>query len=331
MSGICATIFDMRADRLVSILMLLQSHGRMSARELAKTLEVSVRTIYRDMDALSTAGIPVYAERGANGGCRLVENYRTELTGLSEAEAQALFLLEAPGPLDALEVGQKLRAALRKLATALPEFPAGQASPPPRIHLDWSRWGKQAAETVSLERLYEAIRGCRALRVTYKLWDAIPITQEIYPLGLVAKAGVWYLVWESNGKTSYRRAASLLEAELLEETFDYPEDFTLSDYWRAACAEAEGDFQAFRATVRATSGVAAALARQAEAGRTEVVSLSGTEAWVRLELSFDSMDSARHGLMAWGSAVEVLEPEALRLSIIDYAKQIAALYASRAA
>jgi predicted DNA-binding transcriptional regulator YafY len=130
----------MRADRLVAILMLLQRHGRLTARQLASTLEVSVRTIYRDMEALSTAGIPVYAERGASGGCCLVEDYRTDLTGMTTAEAQALLLLSAPGPLDSLGIGQELRAAFRKLYAALPNGLDRVAQPSNRMLLDWSAW-----------------------------------------------------------------------------------------------------------------------------------------------------------------------------------------------
>ncbi len=314
----------MRADRLVSILLLLQSRGGITARELAETLEVSVRTIYRDMDALSAAGIPVYAERGANGGCRLVENYRTELTGLTEAEAQALFLLEAPGPLDALEVGQKLKAALRKLAAALPEYPSGQ--PQPRIHLDWARWGRRQAETVSLERLYEAVQRSRALRVKYKLWDAIEITQAVHPLGLVAKAGAWYLVWEFHGKLRYQGVSGLLEAELLEETFAYPAGFDLSAYWKASCAEAEAEFLGFQAVIRAAPEAQQGLSRQMGEGSLTRAGLPDERGWVQLELAFDTLEAARQRLLAWGRAVEVLEPDALRLSIIDYAKQILERY-----
>jgi predicted DNA-binding transcriptional regulator YafY len=317
----------MRADRLVSILMLLQRHGKLSARQLASTLEVSVRTIYRDMDALSAAGIPVYAERGAGGGCCLLEDYRTDLTGMTAGEAQALLLLSAPGPLDSLGIGQDLRAALRKLYAALPDNPVKAYQPQSRVLLDWSAWKEQQPAKGLIELLYRAVNGGHQIRITYRILTGAEIERVVNPLGLVAKEGAWYLVFEANGKVGHRRAEDLANAEWLEATFPYPQSFDLVAYWQEVCARAgtrQERFQTMLLVDQAALPVIRYVLRSPDLYMSDQQDGGGL---VHLELSFESFEAARRVLLSLGGAVEVLEPEALRLSLADYARQILARYA----
>ncbi len=317
----------MRADRLVSILMLLQSRGQVPARELAETLGVSVRTIFRDMDALSAAGIPVYSERGSAGGCRLVEDYRTDLTGLNPEEARSLFLLTAPGPLDALEVGQELRSALRKLAAALPGYLASADRHRPRITLDWTGWGRRPVPGEQLGLLYRAVQRQQHVRLTYRMLMEIEIEVDACPLGLAAKTGEWYLACLVSGKLRWQRAADLLRVELLDSAFEYPPDFDLQAAWQAACAEWEVGQAGYTIQARATAWALAELRRRQGVTVHPPPREPGPAEWVEVELAFRSYEAARQNLMGLGRAIEVISPGILRLGIVDYARQILGLYA----
>lgn len=317
----------MRADRLVAILMLLQRHGRLTARQLASSLEVSVRTIYRDMDALSAAGIPVYAERGASGGCCLVEDYRTDLTGMTAGEAQALLLLSAPGPLDSLGIGQELRAALRKLYAALPNDPIKSGQPGRRVLLDWSAWQEKYPAKGVIELLYRAVSSCQKIKISYRMLTGAEIERVVCPVGLVAKEGAWYLVFEANGKTGYRQAGDLIHVEWLEDTFLYPDRFDLQAYWQEVCAQASARSGRFQALVRVEQHVLPLVLFGAGSQDVSSNDQQHPGGRVNLALSFESFEAARRELLKWGGAVEVLEPEALRLSLADYARQILARYA----
>lgn len=179
----------------------------MPAPQLVRTLGVSLRTIFREMDALSSAGIPVYAKRGAEGGCCLVEDYHTDLTGQNEDEARALFVLTAPGPLDSMEVGQKMRSALRKLATSLPGYLESPVNARPRIHLDWTGWQNRPAAGELLGLLYRVVQRQEQVRLTYRLWIGIEIEELACPLGLVAKTGEWHLAWRGPPKLHWQRVS----------------------------------------------------------------------------------------------------------------------------
>lgn len=312
----------MRADRLVSILMLLQSRGKMSARELAETLEVCERTIYRDINALSAAGIPVYSERGADGGCRLVEDYTTRLTGLTDDETSALYLLTAPGPLDALEVGQKMKAALRKLTAAL-VMDRGKEPPPICLHLDWAGEGAADSARTQLETLYSAARSGQSVRISYRLWNGPQIYLEVHPLGLVARAGDWYLVYEMQQKIQAQRVSALLTVERLDEGFTPPPGFNLVEYWQQSRSAVQKEARAYPVSLRIHS-----LARREMASKVEMNELEPADAdgWAAVQAAFESLEAARDALLALGGGVEVLEPLALRLSVQDYARQITMRY-----
>ncbi len=317
----------MRADRLVSILMLLQSRGRVQAPELAEQLGVSVRTIYRDMDALSAAGIPVYAERGAEGGCCLVEDYRTDLTGLNVDEAHALFLLSTPGPLDALEVGGKLRSALRKLAAALPGYLSPSETSQAHIHLDWSGWNQRAGAGAHLERLYQAVQRREQVEIAYRMQTGmeVEVEQVVAPLGLVAKAGEWYLGWQIYQKIHFRRVTELDRVTPTGRFFDPPPHFDLAAAWQTNLA----DWAAWRENYLVQARVlprAAAELRRRGIGLNEPAAGPDAAGYLRVELAFSSLEAACQNLMGLGRAVEVLAPIPLRHVLIDYARQVLGMY-----
>lgn len=314
----------MRADRLLSLLMLLQARGRQTAAALATELEVSVRTIYRDLDALSAAGVPVYAERGPGGGCLLLDSYRTTLTGLTEAEVRALFAMTVPAALAQLGLGAELKAALLKLSTALPaEGRRGEAWVRQRIHLDWSGAQGRAKEPVPhLPTLQQAVWQDRRLWLVYRTWAGPQLTRFerlVDPYGLVAHLGAWHLVCAADGRLRVYRASDLVDARLTGESFGRPADFDLAAFWAGWCAARDRDRARFMATVRFSPALVPYLSLALGAAEEPA-------GWLTLTLSFDSLESARGRLLGLGAAVEVLAPPALRLSVADYAVQVAALY-----
>ena len=323
----------MRADRLLSLLMLLQTRGRMTAQELAGELEVSVRTIYRDIDALSAAGIPVYAGRGPGGGCELIDSYRTSLTGLNEDKVRALFMLSIPAPLAQLGVSQELRSALLKLAAALPAARRqDEAHVRQRIHLDWSGWEQPEEPVPHLQTAHRAVWEDRRLRLTYRLQlgAQVEVERVVDPYGLVAKAGVWHLVHASDGHVRVHRVSRLLDAHVTDEHFERPADFDLAAFWKEWCAGHERNRRYYPVTVRAAPDLVPVLPWVFGDRILDAIAQAGPpdgEGWITLRLPFESLEAARERILGFGRAVEVLEPLALRRSVIDFAAQIVDFYA----
>jgi predicted DNA-binding transcriptional regulator YafY len=319
----------MRADRLLSLLMLLQTRGRMTAHRLADELEVSLRTIYRDLYALRVAGFPVYTERGPGGGCRLHEAYRTRLTDLTRNEISALFAVGIPAPLPDLQMSRNLRAALLKLTAALPEarWP-DEARLRSRIHLDSTPWFQSVETTPFLPLVEQALWDNRQVEAVFRRHFGTLVSRTIHPYGLAAKGNVWYVVWnDADGRLRVDRVASIVEARLLDEGFECPKDFDLACFWAGWSREREESRVSLSVRVRAREDVARYLVHRFQKGR-EPSSTSGESTdWTELVLGFEWLDDARRELLPLGGAVEVIEPEALRRSMADYAEQIAARYA----
>lgn len=320
----------MRADRLLSILMLLQSRGQMSARELAAELEVSERTIYRDVEALSGAGVPVYAETGRDGGYGLLDSYRTSLTGLTDGEIRALFMLSIPAPLSQLGMSEELKTAMRKLAAALPDARRhDEERVRRRFHLDSAWWHQQETPVPYLQTIYAAVWADRRLQIAYRQPIGVTIAQTVDAYALVAKAGVWYLVCAQRGNMRVHGVADLLEVHQTGETFQRDADFGLAAFWEAWCAEREQDRARYPVTVRVAAHFIPFLpwyfgnTIHARLSQTEPADEDGS---ITLTLSFRSFEDARDRLLDLGRGVEVIEPLALRLSIADYARQIVDLY-----
>lgn len=319
-----------RADRLLSLLMLLQTRGRMTADRLAKELEVSVRTIYRDLDALSSAGIPVYAERGPGGGCALLDSYRTNLTGMTEDEVLALFMLSIPTPLAKLGFSQELKAALLKLSASLPSsHQQNEVRVRQRIHLDSNWWFQSEEPTPFLSELHQAVWEDRILLLTYKPRFPGEIQHTVEPYGLVAKAGIWYLVFKRDGRFRILRISQIVNAQTTDEYFQRPADFNLETCWTICCEDYEKNRPFYPVRVRVAPNFVHYLPfyfGDPIREKIEHADPPDEQDWIELTLSFESLEEARGRILGFGRAVEVLEPEALRLSIIDFASQIFEFY-----
>lgn len=330
----------MRADRLVSIVMLLQTRGRMTAQALASELEVSVRTIYRDVDALSIAGVPVYTDRGPGGGVALLDNYRTTLTGLTRDEVRALFMLRIPSPLSDLGLEQELAAALRKLAAALPASHRGDDQRVrQRVHLDPTGWSAAHQPLPHLETIYQAVWNDRILIIRYQLPFQAQADWLVSPYGLVAKAREWYLIGAresgapcESGRWDQIRVLPVyrvLSASLSEETFPRPEAFDLPRFWEAWCRDHEANRSSYRVTLRVGPSLLpfGAQVFGDPAGGCQMSDGDGTRpGWTTLQVQYESLDEARRHVLGLGGAVEVLAPLALRSSVQDYAQQILTRY-----
>lgn len=320
----------MRADRLISLLMLLQAQGRMTARELSGELEVSERTIYRDLDALSAAGVPVYAERGPGGGCALMDSYRTNLTGLTEDEVRALFMLNIPGPLADLGVSGELKAALLKLLASLPAVYRHDAEHVrQRVHLDASGWFQPPEPVTHLGTIQEAVWQDRKLALTYRRSDGVQGERVVDPYGLVAKVGVWYLVRAVKGHMGVYRVSRVQEAALTNEHFERPAEFDLAAYWEAWCAEFEGSRPHYPVTLSVTQESIPRLRPVWGEGLDELLEGAGppdAQGEITLSLDFETLEMARKRVLELGALVRVLEPQELRDSVLDWVTRIVASY-----
>ena len=319
----------MRADRLLAMLLLLQARGGMSASELARELEVSVRTVFRDLDALSAAGIPVYADRGAQGGIRLLAGYRTDLTGLSSDEAQALLLLGIPGPLDELGLGGPRGAAERKLLAALPPAARRDAERTrERLHVDPEGWDRPPADVAHLAVLTDSLFRDRRLRLSYERGDSRRVMRLAEPLGLVLKGGTWYLVARVEGDERVFRVSRVRGVQVLDERFERPPQFELSAFWASWTATSEAAVDWVTVRVRVSAGFITELPwAVGEAVRTSLQKARRRpDGSVAIDLRYYSMEEARRSLLGMGLEVEVLRPARLRREIAAAAAEVAGRY-----
>ena len=319
----------MRASRLVSLLLLLQTRGGMTAAELAQELEVSVRTIHRDVDALSASGVPIYAERGPHGGVRLVDGYRTRLTGMTGEEAEALFLSGLPGPAAELGLGTVVAAARLKVLAALPvELRARASRLVERFHLDAAAWF-QADETVRhLPALSEAVWENRRLKIRYNRGDKT-VDRVLEPIGLVLKAGVWYMVAVTDGQPRTYRGSRVAEATVLDERFERPNDFDLATFWAESSAAYERDTPRVEVTLRiAPSRVdnlrACVGSRVVDGG--DILDRPDPDGWRHYRLRLEWPNEAASQILAVGPDCEVLEPAEIRERVGRLAARVVARY-----
>ncbi len=317
----------MRADRLLSILLLLQAHRRMTARDLATRLEVSERTVYRDMDALSAAGVPVSAERGKGGGCLLLDGYQTNLTGLNDAEIQTLFLMKPPRLLADLGLRRAHEAALIKLLATLPAVSRRDAEfIQQRILIDAPGWNRPEEAIPCLPVIQQAIWRERKVRLTYERPGSPPRERLVDPLGLVAKGSLWYLVGAVEGAARVYRVARVHAAAMTDEPCVRPEGFDLAAYWAQSSADFVANLPRYRITLHVTPEALHQVNGMGAYGRIEETGSADTDGWTTLRMIFDSEDEACGYIFRFGTDIEVLDPPDLRRRIGRIATEIAALY-----
>ncbi|HLO04921.1 MAG TPA: YafY family protein [Symbiobacteriaceae bacterium] len=318
----------MRADRLLSIMMLLQAHGRMTAGALAKRLEVSARTVHRDMEALSAAGIPVVAERGSGGGWSLLEGYRTDLTGLTGDEIQTLFLAAPQTHLRDLGLQQAAEAALLRLLALLPVAQRRDATfMQSRIHVDGAGWRETREETPSLPIIQAALWQERRLWITYGRDEAATTERLVDPLGLVAQGRAWYLVAGKGDEIRTYRVSRVRTARLDAEASQRPPDFDLAATWAASKASFVANLPRFEATLRAAPGARERMAFSGRFSRLLHAEPPGPDNWSQLRIQADTADEAAAYVLGFGDQVEVLEPLSLRDEVIRQARALLAFYA----
>lgn len=320
----------MRASRLLSILILLQMRGRVSAEALAREFEVSVRTIYRDVDQLSASGVPIYAERGRSGGFQLLDGYRTKLTGFTQKEADALLLAGAGSAAADLGIGVDLSAAQLKLLASLPPDSGASAQRvAERFHLDPINWYSRAEAIDILPALASAVWRERKIRISYESWTDV-VTRELEPLGLVLKAGIWYLVAASKSQPRTYRVSNIRSLDVLEQGFRRPAKFDLARSWKTWAKEFEARLLREHAVVKLSSAGRKGL-RELSPAAAEAVDASHRackpDGWVQARIPIEGVEYATRQLLRLGSDVQVLEPLALKTAIAAEVRKIAALYA----
>ncbi|ARX81410.1 transcriptional regulator [Streptomyces alboflavus] len=322
----------MSAGRLLSLLLLLQSRGRVSARGIADELGVSVRTAYRDVARLQDAGVPVYAEPGRRGGYQLLDGYRTRLTGMSEGEARALFFAGLPGPAAELGLATEVTAARLKLLAALPPGPREEAARTAAVfHVDAPGWYREPEETPHLPLLVDAVLARHAVDVRYRRWRAPQeVSRRLRPYGLVLKSGTWYLVAASDSRTATYRVTQILDATPTDERFDRPRDFDLGAYWATYLDGFRSRRHTGTATIRLSprgrrrlpDNVPQDVARAVEETATPV----GDDGWVEAAIPTESTGHACGELLRLGVDVEVVAPAGLRRAMAATVGALARTY-----
>jgi len=320
----------MRADRLLSLLALLESRGRLTTDHLARELEVSRRTVLRDLFALRVAGFPVSSVAGPGGGCWLEDDFRNRLLHLSQDELAALFSLSVPAPLVELGVAADLRGALGKLASALPPVRGNvETRMRQRIHLDSVPWSAPQEAVPHLPVLHRAVLEDRWVRATFLRAGDNRSERPIAPYGLVAKATTWYVVWAGgDGRLRADRVSRVVDARILRESFQRPTGFALAEFWASWCRVQDARQPLLVVTAR-VSPRALGVLQASRALRVESLPVpagSGSARPHTIRMRFTSIEEARARLLALGGDLEVLEPLALRLTLVDFAEQALRAY-----
>jgi predicted DNA-binding transcriptional regulator YafY len=311
----------------LSILMLLEVHRRIPARELAERLEVSERTIHRDMEALSAAGIPVYAERGTHGGWSLLEEYRTNLTGLSEAEVQILFLSRPAHLLADLGLDKVSEAARIKLLAALPSLHRHDAEfVRQRIFIDTVGWRRAAEPVPWLRTLQDALWQDRVVHLVYGRAEGAPFERLISPLGLVARGTIWYLVAAIGGEPRTYRVSRVRQATLGHERAARPSGFDLATYWENSKEQFVAGLPQYPVVLHASAESVPLLRQMGRYSRVEQVGPVDAGGRVHVAMCFEIEEDAIAAILSLGPRVELLEPTMLRDVIRVAAEQIHALY-----
>lgn len=319
----------MRASRLLSILILLQLRTRVTAEALAEEFEVSVRTIYRDIDELSAAGIPVYGDRGPGGGFSLLDGYRTRLTGLTSEEAEAMVMIGLPAQAAALGLGAAAARAKGKLMASLTSAggeDAGRMAT--RFHMDPVDWYRADEPARFLPAIARAVLDQRVVEMKYESWTGVR-EWRIEPLGLVLKAGAWYVVGQGGGKARIFRVSNILEETTLDDRFERPRDFDLPGYWAAELQRFETGLRPDTAQLLATREGLVRIGKLGAYAQEAVRNAGAPDAdgWAPLTLPIESVEQVALAILGLGAEAKVLEPPAVRARLNQLAREVAALSA----
>ncbi|MFD5020746.1 helix-turn-helix transcriptional regulator [Paenibacillus sp. NPDC058367] len=315
----------MRADRLLSILLLLQNRGKMTSRELAQTLEVSERTVFRDMEALSASGIPILAERGREGGWMLTEGYRTSLTGMKPQEIGSLLLSADASIMKDLGIQDDYSSALLKLEAASSHRLSNSANYlSERIHIDGASWHPSDETYPFLSVLQRALWEDRKVKITY-LRSNERTVRFIEPLGLVAKRGVWYVVAKSKEELRTFRVSRLVNVEETHEWFKRPDDFDLKQYWEESTTAFKAALPKYQVMLRVRTSVLKELQRERFVSVQLIEPTSNAE-WVNVDAEFNTIESACRIILSFSPSVIVLSPQELLEMVKSAIAKISAIY-----
>ncbi|WP_339287430.1 YafY family protein [Paenibacillus sp. FSL E2-0201] len=315
----------MRADRLLSILLLLQKRGKMTSRELAQTLEVSERTVFRDMEALSASGIPIVAERGREGGWMLTEGYRTSLTGMKPQEIGSLLLSTDSSIMKDLGIQDDFSSAVLKLEVASSHRtsnPANYLSQ--RIHIDGASWHPSDETYPFLSVLQRALWEDRKVKITYLRNDETKV-RMIEPLGLVAKRGVWYVVANIGDELRTFRVSRLINVEETNERFNRPDEFDLKHYWEESTTAFKAALPKYPVKLRVRTSVLKELQRERFVS-IHMIEPSSNAEWVNVEAEFNTIESACRIILSFSPSVIVLSPQELLEMVKSAIAKISAIY-----
>ncbi|MFF7947452.1 helix-turn-helix transcriptional regulator [Streptomyces griseorubiginosus] len=322
----------MRAARLIKMVLLLQSRPSMTAAELARELEVSERTVTRDAQALSEAGVPVYADRGRAGGYRLIGGYRTRLTGLARGEAEALFLSGVPGALREMGLEDAASAARLKVSAALlPSLSDASRTAAQRFHLDAPNWFTEPKAPELLPAVAEAVWDDRRVTARYRGQER-EVERELEPYGLVLKAGVWYVCARVAEGGSFRvyRIDRFTAVEARADRFVRDEEFDLPGFWAERAAQFARSILRAEVVVRLSGDGVRSLPYAVDpASAREALTAAGTpdeDGWLTVTLPVESEQVAHAQLLGLGPEVEVLAPESLRARFVDDVRRLGRLY-----
>jgi len=319
----------MRADRLLSLMMLLQTRKQMTAQELADELEVSKRTIYRDIDALSIAGVPVYANGGPGGGYALLDSYRTTLTGLNESEIQALFMLTIPSPISDLGVSQQLKSAILKLTSTLVGGHLEHIDYlRQRLHLDATSWFQTEETVPHLKVVQEAVWQDRQLVLSYRRRNGTMSERTISPYGLVAKASIWYLVAATDKGMRVYRVSRIEAVQMTQTHFARPQGFDLAEFWIGWVTSYQTSLPKYPVTLRIGPDLVPVLPHILGKGVQSLVEQAqpDLEGWRVVDYTFERIEEAQTYVLGMGASVDVIAPEELRVSVLKLATEVVAHY-----
>ena len=315
----------MKASRLLSILMILQARKHRTADQLAEELEVSTRTIHRDVDELSASGVPIYAERGRQGGFRLLDGYQTRLTGLDADEASALMLSGIGTALDDLGLKDALSQSERKLMAALPEPTRAKAAlVADRFHLDPLGWYRQKDVTPFVTQIAKAVWADQQISISYDGWKG-RVQRDLDPIAIVLKAGVWYLIGRAETMRVYR-IANVRDLNLRGETFNRPADFDVSGFWADWTQNFETRIRSDRARLRVTSRGLRLLTNMG-LSPIEIIPVKGQSDMSDVELTVEEESSAVREILSLGAEAEVINPAALRKAVQSEISKLLEKYA----